>query len=816
MPSLSPAARITTTGSAVVLAAAALIASAGGEASGGAPADRHAAGAGRGTATKIVLFADSFNRPNSETIGNGWIENEARGARGAIEDQRLCFVETTDLAVRPQVLHGFEGGEDGLLEWRFEFDWARIGPDPSYLLFLQLGDGSLMDPNDPHRGIAINLVWTAVDGVHETLASYHAGTAVPLTVLSGQASVVVVVDPASGTYEVRVDRTTVGNGIPFQQVVALNTIRVLTSQLEGANFQGRCFDSLAVSRREGTGPSRPTPTATSPGPTASPLNPSATPSPTPGATSTPQPTPTSTSPAAPSPTSSPTGIATPTSLPGTYSQWSRVEVALRGPASVGMGDTVNPFAIFVDVAFTAPDGTLFLVPAFYDGDGLGGMDGDVWVARLSPSQAGMWSYRTESLEPLLDGHEGTFEVLAPSGCSPYLAGGLPDFGCLGRLSYTGGHFLQFAAGPYWLKGGVDDPEDFLAPGNTVGFASRQEAIEFLASYRVNSLYMLLHNVGGDAKNVWPWAGSTQAEAQAYHEHFNVAKLAEWEEVFSYLQAKGIVLHLVLEDDSAWTGFNRGMYYREMVARFGHHPGLIWNLAEEYNETYSPSQIQTFAGQLLSLDPYDHPITVHHAGGLSSWTPFVGHPDFALTSFQTSDVPQNAAAESWFSTVQDSGRPIPISFDETGKLSASERDLARHIVWSVYLGGGNFELHASPLSSYQDFALHFEDLGRARTFMEGLPFCEMRPMNGRLLSGLGYVAGRAEDVLAVYLPSGGTIELDLQTTSGWFHGTWFEPSSGNTSAAFPADGGGILSLTSPFSGESALALVGDLADVSTCR
>ena len=28
---------------------------------------------------------------------------------------------------------------------------------------------------------------------------------------------------------------------------------------------------------------------------------------------------------------------------------------------------------------------------------------------------------------------------------------------------------------------------------------------------------------------------------------------EWEDLFEYIQAKGIVLHFVFEDDSGWTG-----------------------------------------------------------------------------------------------------------------------------------------------------------------------------------------------------------------------------------------------------------------------
>ncbi len=38
----------------------------------------------------------------------------------------------------------------------------------------------------------------------------------------------------------------------------------------------------------------------------------------------------------------------------------------------------------------------------------------------------------------------------------------PGFLRWGRLSYAGRHYLKFQDGPYWLKGGTDEPENLLA------------------------------------------------------------------------------------------------------------------------------------------------------------------------------------------------------------------------------------------------------------------------------------------------------------------------------------------------------------------
>jgi hypothetical protein len=527
-------------------------------------------------------------------------------------------------------------------------------------------------------------------------------------------------------------------------------------------------------------------------------DPNATGTKTPTQTATPTPTPTNT------PTLTPTPTLTTSPLPIVQVN-SMYEIELAGPASIGMGDP-NPFLIEVAVTFSGPGGT-FVVQGFYDGDGSGEMDGSVWKVRFTPDAAGVWTYVSSSLEPSLDGHSGSFNAVDPTGCTLYTPGGLPDFDCEGRLEYAGDHYLHFASGQYWFKGGMNDPEDFLREGVTMGFATKIAAIDYLASKGANSLYMLFNNVGGDGSNLYPWVGNDPMEARANHERYDVAKLAGWEQIFDYLQSKGLVLHLVFEDDSGWTGFNRELYYRQMVARFGHYNGLLWNIAEEYNETYSADEIKSFAQMISDLDPYDHPLTVHLEGTLSNWDPFVGDSRFDFTSFQHPLNPltaHNANAVTWFNKVEASGRPILVSFDEiryivpTPYPAVPALDVAdsRHVVWGIYLGGANHELRIWPddVYTYLDFDPHLTDLHRARQFMEQLPFMQMQPMNDLVEAGQGYVFAKPGQVYSVYLPAGGQIDLDLTGTTGTFDADWFNPRDGSYQAIGTISGGSVQSFT----------------------
>lgn len=298
---------------------------------------------------------------------------------------------------------------------------------------------------------------------------------------------------------------------------------------------------------------------------------------------------------------------TPAADAGRFAKWSRIELEFEGPTSHGVGQP-NPFAVRFDVNFTSPRGKQFRVPGFYDGDGKGGLDGDVWKVRFSADELGQWTYASSSNQNKLDDQTGYFTVTSV----PKDATG---FWKSGRLEYTGTaenkiRYLKFRDGPYWLKAGCDDPENFLGGyRNFNTLAKRKAAIDYLAARGVNSLYIMTHNIGGDDKDVWPWLGASQREAMTNgvgEVRFDVAKLDEWRELFEYMQTKSVVPYLVLEDDRAWKGYDRGAYYREMIARFGYLPALVFNCGEEHNENYRLSQALDFMRQLRKLDPYDHP------------------------------------------------------------------------------------------------------------------------------------------------------------------------------------------------------------------
>jgi hypothetical protein len=498
---------------------------------------------------------------------------------------------------------------------------------------------------------------------------------------------------------------------------------------------------------------------------------------------------------------------------GRFAKWSKIEFAFTGPSSRGRGEP-NPFAVRLDAAFTAPSGKRYRVPGFYDGNGRGGLDGDIWKIRFSADEPGAWTLATSSNNRQLDGRTGRFTV---TGVPPDAKG----FWKWGRLEYTGTaenriRYLKFRDGPYWLKAGCDDPENFLGSyRNFNTLAKRKAAVDYLAERGVNSLYIMTHNIGGDDKDVWPWLGATARQAMSRagrNARFDVAKLDQWRRLFEHMQDRGVVPYLVLEDDSAWKGYDHERYYRELIARFGYLPGLVFNFGEEHNENYRLSQALDYMRRLQEIDPYHHPRSVHNVNSPNDEYVTAGQVDF--TSIQTGSpgarkglekaLEHNRITIDWIDRcVARRRRILVVNFDE----ARPEED--RRCWWSVYLGGGVWESHVRqpydrPHSAWEPA---WTQLGGARAFMESLPFWEMEPRNELVKDGQALCLARPGEAYALYLPTGGSVTVGL-SPNATYEAAWWNPANGKD-ASFQNKQtirGGTQRLTAPGGGDWALRIL----------
>ncbi|MGK2861104.1 MAG: DUF5060 domain-containing protein, partial [Chitinophagaceae bacterium] len=351
-----------------------------------------------------------------------------------------------------------------------------------------------------------------------------------------------------------------------------------------------------------------------------------------------------------------------------FLKWHTITLSFKGPETSETAPE-NPFLNYrLSVDFIHEE-TKQTLRGFYAADGnaaqTSSASGDTWQVRFTPEKTGKWSYSAKLhrgtnialSDELTKGEliaiknaEGNFVVEESDKKGS-------DFRAHGRLEADHGYFKFRGTNNYWLKTGTNSPENLLgyidfddtyrikaearegeaaAPEEIHHYAPHFQdwkpgdpswkngkgksligAINYLASKRMNTAYFLTLNILGDGKDVWPYTSPDEFT------RFDVSKLDQWEIVFQHMQSKGILLHIVLQEtenetmlDNGDTGPLRQLYFRELIARFGHHLALVWNLGEENGPApWSPAgqndnQRKAMAKFLKETDPYKHPVLLH--------------------------------------------------------------------------------------------------------------------------------------------------------------------------------------------------------------
>lgn len=534
--------------------------------------------------------------------------------------------------------------------------------------------------------------------------------------------------------------------------------------------------------------------------------------------------------------------------------WQRHTITFEGPATSEAANP-NPFRDYrLTVTFRHPgSGKSYVVPGFFAADGnaaeTSARSGNRWRVHFTPDETGAWSYaaslrRGADIAMSLGAGEGSaVELKDSSGGFRVVAAskGAPGFYGKGLLRYTGGHYLRHAGnGEYFLKGGADSPENFLAYAgfddtsdldarfnegtNASGrpFLHRYEphlrdfragdptwqngkgkgilgALNYLASKGMNSVYFLTYNIdGGDGKDTWMWTSPD------IRDRYDCSKLDQWEIVFSHMDKLGIQLHLVTQETEndrklgGGPGLNavRKLYYRELVARFAHHLAVVWNQGEENN--VSDADRREIARYLRTLDPYQHPVTVHTKNNRAPdfYNGLLGDPHFEAASIQGDMKNYNRDATVLRQRSAEAGRKWAIFGDEqpsanVGVLpdqSDPGHDVPRtQALWGNLMGGGSgVEWYFG--YQYPHMDLNCEDW-RSRDrmwdqtryalafFRAHLPFPEMAPDNSLAQRGNALVLAQPGRVYAVYLPQGGEAALKLE--AGSYTVEWYNPRSGGS-------------------------------------
>jgi hypothetical protein len=291
-------------------------------------------------------------------------------------------------------------------------------------------------------------------------------------------------------------------------------------------------------------------------------------------------------------------------------KWGIFELTLAGPT------TGNPF---IEITFSAvfKQGERTFEPeGFYDGDG-------VFKIRFMPDKEGIWTYKTKSNCPALDGKEGQFECIGVS---------------------AGNHGPVRVRNQYHF--GREDGTPFFPFGTTLyewPFQSEEikaQTIETLKKSPFNKVRMLVippykdrYVEGPEKLDCFPFVGTSKENWD--FSRFNPEFFRRLEKCIAQLRDIGIEADVILfrpYDKGKW-GFDtmdaatNDRYVRYAVARFAAFRNVWWSLANEnsYIKSMDDADWDRLFRIVQAKDPYGHLRSIHNADRLYDYSkPWVTH------------------------------------------------------------------------------------------------------------------------------------------------------------------------------------------------
>ncbi len=544
----------------------------------------------------------------------------------------------------------------------------------------------------------------------------------------------------------------------------------------------------------------------------------------------------------------------PVEFSGEMRKWHKVTLTFDGP-EVSERDDFNPFMNYrLNVTFThKQSGKSYLVPGYFAADGDAGntsaTSGSKWRVHFAPDQEGDWDYsvnfrkgqyvavsdRVDTYESgkYMDGASGSFHIDATNKS-------LPDNRAKGRLNYVGKSYLQFAeTGEYFLKAGVDAPENMLSYADFDGTFHNDGhndylvkswsahlkhwnegdptwkdgkgkaiigAVNYLASKGLNSFSFITMNINGDDKNVFPYVDYNTLD------RMDCSKLDQWEVLFEHGDSLGMFLHFKLLEfenqgllDNSGVGARTKLYFREMIARFGHHLAMNWNMCEETGDwdRYLPCAPQddwnrlALAGYFEKHDPYKHHRVIHNGEEFAALagpnSPYTG---ISLQTWNEKFIYVHDMVKKWLKVSKDAGKQWAVACDEPGDhrfalvpddIDPTHNYPRQNALWGAMMAGAwgtewyfGYEHAHSDLTceDYSSRDLYWDQCKHALDFFRNndIPYWEMENHDELVLKEKDYCLAKEGEIYIFYFKDG-SAKVNLSQIKGRVTPMWYNPRKG---------------------------------------
>jgi hypothetical protein len=557
---------------------------------------------------------------------------------------------------------------------------------------------------------------------------------------------------------------------------------------------------------------------------------------------------------------------------GEQKKWHKITLTIDGPKTDEQHD-YNPFLNYrMDVTFHH-DSVTYVVPGYFAADGDAGntsaTSGNKWQAHLSPDFTGKWTYRVSFRKGAnvavadnpregeavhkVDGLSGSFQVSNTDKTGLDLRG-------KGRLLFHNRQYPVWAeTGEYFYKNGTDAPENLLSyadfdgtfhndghkdnlvktwephlkdwsPGDPTWKDGKGKAligaINYLASEGLNAFSFLTLNIIGDDQNVFPYV------IYDNYERIDISKMDQWEAVFEHGDHMGMFLHFKTGEvenqtllDGGDVGVQRKLYYRELIARFGHHLALNWNMGEEngkwgkqWKKPYQTTEQRLdMARYFFENDPYRHHVVIHNG---QQYYDLLG-PDSKYTgiSLQTSkpDFRQvYPATRRWVDLSGNQFNQWAVAVDEPGDAQHSllpdeddaKHDMARqNALWgSLMAGAWGTEWYFGYKHAHSDLScedwrsrdLFWDQCRYLLEFIdkENVPLPDMKPANELTSGDQDWVLAKENDTYLVLLKLGKKPANQLKVGAGNYSVRWLNPRTGEFAGKAGKSKSGMVDLSKP--------------------
>lgn len=425
----------------------------------------------------------------------------------------------------------------------------------------------------------------------------------------------------------------------------------------------------------------------------------------------------------------------------------------------------HPFyGVELEARFSSPSGRQITWWGFFDGDGKGGQDGNIWKIRFMPDELGEWKYNWKFSKGTLEGKASFFAV--DTARHPKKPGPLrhdPDIHQWLITADGERHvFLNMYKTSFIEESYFEKPEIHIQHLKINNFD-----IQFISG----PTGFRYRDGAKTKKNPFPFLDTKSYTPRLKGWHYAEARL------YKELYSNNVYLYDFLGfygGNSLYDLHKRPVFLQDKVIKYwltrtAPNYIFIYNIGFELPEFVNvPWWVEDRARFIKSIDPWDHLITAHE---LHDWS-YEKSTSIDFSALQNDDHFHERGLAVWNSPSE----PHPhcneciwnARWQESGTEASHRKDL-----WDGITAGMSFCFNA------KNSEVGLSAFRHANAFLKsGVKWWTMSPHDEIVLAGTGFALANPGIEYIIYSSSGQAFTLKLDSDS--YRQRWFDPSTGEFS------------------------------------